>query len=107
MYGKNTIINTGLILVFLFFSLPKDAMLCVLPEEQMLAEHMQLLNVWRDDVLRTGDRSRFEIDGKTYAKSLQKTCMKCHPSKIDFCDKCHAKTSVTPSCWDCHVAPVE
>jgi hypothetical protein len=35
------------------------------------------------------------------------TCMQCHTSKKKFCDTCHAYASVTPYCWDCHLAPVE
>ncbi len=88
--------------------LPKDAKECVLPENEMRAGHMQLLNQWRDKVLRTGDRSfDVTIGKKKYQKSLMNTCMQCHVSKKKFCDKCHAYASVTPYCWDCHVAPVE
>ncbi|MBU0944414.1 MAG: sulfate reduction electron transfer complex DsrMKJOP subunit DsrJ [Proteobacteria bacterium] len=107
MNGNNKSIKTGLILFVLFLTLPQDANLCVLPAEQMRVEHMQLLNVWRDDVLRTGDRSLIEIDGKRYPKSLQNACMKCHTSKKEFCDQCHINTSVTLSCWDCHLSPIE
>lgn len=87
--------------------LPKDSKQCVLSAQEMRASHMQLLNEWRDDALRKGDRSLFEIDGKKYRKSLQNTCMECHTSKKKFCDTCHDYTSVTPYCWDCHLAPVE
>ena len=81
---------------------------CVLPAEQMRAEHMQLLNQWRDDVLRRGDRGFVvEIDGKKYQKSLMNTCMKCHTSKKKFCDGCHDYASVKPYCWDCHITPEE
>ncbi|MDY0391220.1 sulfate reduction electron transfer complex DsrMKJOP subunit DsrJ [Desulfobulbus oligotrophicus] len=87
--------------------LPKDATTCVLPAAEIRAEHMKLLNVWRDEVLRDGDRGTFEIDGKQYQKSLMLTCMKCHTSKVRFCDRCHDYTSVNPYCWNCHLAPVE
>ena len=88
--------------------LPKVAKECVLPAADMRAKHMQLLNAWRDEVLRTGDRSfNVEIAGKEYQKSLMNTCMQCHTSKKKFCDQCHSYASVTPYCWDCHVAPVE
>lgn len=87
--------------------LPKDSKTCVLPAAEMRAEHMKLLNVWRDEVLRTGDRASFEIEGKQYQKSLMLTCMKCHTSKKKFCDECHEYASVKPYCWDCHLAPVE
>lgn len=89
--------------------LPKNREQCVLPVQQMRAEHMQLLNEWRDSVLRTGDRSfDIEIGGKEYyQKSLMNTCMHCHSDKKKFCDECHTYASVTPYCWDCHLAPVE
>ena len=87
--------------------LPKDSKQCVLPAKEMRSNHMQLLNQWRDEVLRTGDRAYFELEGKTYQKSLQNACMKCHTSKKKFCDTCHVYSSVTPYCWDCHLAPVE
>ena len=86
---------------------PKDAKECVLPAKEMRTSHMQLLNEWRDEVLRTGDRAYFELEGKMYQKSLQNACMKCHTSKKKFCDKCHVYSSVNPYCWDCHLAPVE
>jgi len=87
--------------------LPKDAKTCVLPAAEIRAEHMKLLNVWRDEVLRDGKRAAITIEGKQYPKSLMLTCMKCHTSKKQFCDKCHTYASVEPYCWDCHLAPVE
>ena len=87
--------------------LPKDSKQCVLPATEMRSSHMQLLNEWRDEVLRTGDRSYFDLEGKKYQKSLQNACMRCHTSKKKFCDTCHVYTSVSPYCWDCHLAPVE
>lgn len=87
--------------------LPKDVKECVLPLEEIRATHMQLLNEWRDDVLRHGDTETIEIAGKEYKKSLMLTCMQCHTSKKKFCDTCHEYASVKPYCWDCHLAPVE
>lgn len=86
---------------------PATAKACVLPVMDMRAGHMQLLNQWRDEVLREGDRAYITIDGQPYQKSLQNACIKCHTSKKKFCDTCHVYTSVTPYCWDCHLAPVE
>lgn len=88
-------------------ALPQDAKNCVLPLEEIRADHMKLLNTWRDEVLRDGDRSTFELDGKQYQKSLMLTCMKCHTSKVQFCDTCHTYASVEPYCWDCHMTPEE
>jgi hypothetical protein len=88
--------------------LPKYVKQCVMSADLMRDEHMQLLNEWRDKVLRTGDRSfDVKIAGKEYQKSLMNTCMQCHTSKKKFCDQCHTYASVKPYCWDCHLAPVE
>lgn len=80
---------------------------CVEPKEFMRAEHMQILNNWRDAVVRDGDREQIIISGQKYDKSLQNGCMKCHSNKKDFCDKCHNYVAVKPYCWDCHIAPKE
>ena len=88
--------------------LPKYVKQCVMSANLMRDEHMQLLNEWRDKVLRTGDRSYdVQIAGKEYQKSLMNTCMQCHTSKKKFCDQCHTYASVKPYCWDCHLAPDE
>ncbi len=88
--------------------LPKDMKECVAPAAEMRAEHMQLLNEWRDEVLRDGNRSfNVKIGEKKYQMSLMNTCMQCHTSKKKFCDTCHVYASVTPYCWDCHITPVE
>jgi hypothetical protein len=74
----------------------------------MRAEHMQLLNDWRDEVVREGMHEHTStLTGEHFSKSLVKTCMKCHESKEKFCDKCHDTLDVNPYCWDCHVAPKE
>jgi hypothetical protein len=87
--------------------LPKDSKQCVGPIMEMRTNHMQLLNEWRDEVIRTGDRAYFELEGKKFQKSLQNACMECHKSKKKFCDTCHDYSSVSPYCWDCHLVPVE
>ena len=88
--------------------LPKDTKECVLPAAEMRSGHMQLLNEWRDEVLRSADRSfNVKIGDKKYQMSLMNTCMKCHTSKKKFCDTCHVYASVSPYCWDCHLVPVE
>ena len=80
---------------------------CVAPASEMRDSHMQLLNEWRDDVLREGGRGTVKVGGKTYAKGLQMACMECHSNKEKFCDTCHDYASVKPYCWDCHLTPVE
>lgn len=78
---------------------------CVEPAEFMRAEHMQILDDWRDMALREGKREYVASNGSVWTISLQNTCMQCHANKADFCDKCHNSNSVNPYCWDCHVAP--
>ena len=78
---------------------------CVYSPEVMKAEHMVILNKWRDDVLRKGNRGTVAVDGKVYEKGLQTACMQCHSNKEQFCDRCHTYTSVKPYCWDCHLTP--
>jgi hypothetical protein len=77
---------------------------CIYPTEYMRANHMNVLMSWRDEVVRNNKRT-VTIGGKTYNMSLSSTCMECHTSKKDFCDKCHDYAAVTAYCWDCHVDP--
>ncbi|MEW6607796.1 MAG: sulfate reduction electron transfer complex DsrMKJOP subunit DsrJ [bacterium] len=77
---------------------------CVKPKDVMRTEHMKLLHEWREAVIRHGNREVGIIDGVRYEKSLQKTCMKCHSNKADFCDRCHNYVDVQPNCWNCHIA---
>ena len=80
---------------------------CVEPAEYMRAFHMDLLNQWRDDVVRQGDRFTEGPYGKQIEKSLSNTCMDCHSNKKNFCDRCHNSMAVAPYCWDCHITPAE
>ena len=80
---------------------------CVEPVKYMREGHMQLLDDWRDSVVRNGDRVYLANDGVEHSMSLSNTCLKCHSNKADFCDKCHNYVEVTPTCWNCHVIPEE
>jgi len=84
-----------------------EARECVAPTAYMRALHMDLLNGWRDDVVRKGDRNHVGIDGTIFEKSLSRTCMSCHSNKSEFCDRCHDYAGVNTYCWDCHVEPTE
>ncbi len=124
MYNKGTIIP-GLIIFVLIVTfpiwfnglkagtLPKPELPpggeknCVMPVEYMRASHMQLLNEWRDNVLRDENRTVVTVDGKDYRKGLQMACMQCHSNKEKFCDNCHTYAAVKPYCWDCHLTPKE
>lgn len=79
---------------------------CVEATDFMIANHMDLLNEWREDVVRTGARDYVSsLNGKVYDMSLSRTCMDCHSNKAEFCDACHTYMAVSPYCWDCHVEP--
>lgn len=81
---------------------------CIEPREWMRAEHMQLLNNWRDSVVRDVNRGYVsDSNGARFNMSLQNECMSCHTSKKNFCDACHTYMDVKPYCWDCHIAPKE
>jgi len=85
----------------------RDSKECVAPTEYMRALHMDLLNVWRDEAVRDGDRIYVGVGGKEYEKSLTGTCLGCHSSKEAFCDRCHGYVGAEPYCWDCHGEPAE
>ncbi len=86
-------------------ALPTEYKECVETRDYMRAEHMHILNQWRDMALREGKREYVSSTGTRVEINLQNTCMKCHVNKADFCDKCHNSNSVSPYCWDCHVEP--
>ena len=119
MYDRKFIITAALVVLVLFTSpfwlskrgykrpdirLPADAE-CLEPAAFMRAEHMQLLNEWRDQALRNENRVYVASNGKKWEVSLQNTCMKCHDNAAKFCDACHISNSVYPYCWNCHIEP--
>ena len=76
---------------------------CVLPKADIRREHMQLLDVWRDTVVRDAKRVYVNNEGHEFKMSLSNTCLECHPNTTEFCDTCHNYTSTDPYCWDCHI----
>ena len=77
---------------------------CIEDLDYMRAHHMDLLDEWRDQVVRDGNRVKIRgRDGIEYEKSLSKTCLHCHDNQVEFCDKCHDYLSVKLTCWDCHL----
>lgn len=80
---------------------------CVMETEYMRPNHMDLLNFWRDDVVRNADRVHTAPDGTKYNKSLSNTCLDCHVSRENFCNRCHNYMGVNPYCWTCHIVPGE
>jgi hypothetical protein len=126
MYDKGKIV-TGIVIFVLLFAFPfwyrmgrtasvpqpeltekaKQAKQCVESKAYMTSFHMQLLNQWRDAVVREGDLDYVAQNGKVYMASLQNTCLDCHSNKTKFCDQCHTYMGVAPYCWDCHIEPKE
>ncbi|MFC2130975.1 sulfate reduction electron transfer complex DsrMKJOP subunit DsrJ [Bacteroidota bacterium] len=92
---------------------PENYKECVADKAYMNAFHMDMLNQWRDSVVRLNIRylnvkgKPFTIDGKQAEMSLTKTCLNCHSDKVNFCDQCHNFLNVVPYCWDCHVDKYE
>jgi hypothetical protein len=80
---------------------------CVEPAPYMRANHMKLLVVWRDDVVREGKRTYKATDGRNHPISLTGTCLTCHSNKKQFCDRCHDYSGAKPACWSCHIIPEE
>jgi hypothetical protein len=87
--------------------LPAQEKQCVAPAAYMRELHMELLDDWRETVVRDNQRQFTAFNGKVYDKSLTRTCLaQCHTDKSEFCDRCHTYAGVSgPYCWDCHVQP--
>lgn len=95
-----------------FEDLPRDLALnadgtpreCVEPTDYMRANHMTLLDIWRDRVVREDIHDYVSSTGKTWSHlKLSGTCLKCHQKKAEFCDRCHDRAGEKPNCWDCHL----
>jgi len=88
----------------------KEAKKCVLDKYEMRANHMSLLDEWRDSVVRDADRMYTAANGHSFTMSLstgENSCLGCHEDKAKFCDSCHDYASVDPYCWECHTNPKE
>ncbi|OUO92020.1 menaquinol oxidoreductase [Gordonibacter sp. An230] len=75
---------------------------CVADAAYMRDNHMQMLDEWRNDVVRAGSREYESASGQVYEKSLDGTCLECHSNREEFCDSCHDYAGVQPYCWECH-----
>ena len=51
---------------------------CIESTPYMRSKHMELLDLWRQSVVREGKRIYINTSGKNYSLSLQNTCMYCH-----------------------------
>ena len=88
----------------------KETKKCVLDKYEMRANHMSLLDEWRDSVVRDADRMYTGTNGESFNMSLstgENSCLGCHEDKEKFCDSCHNYASVEPYCWECHTNPKE
>lgn len=93
---------------------------CVEPAEYMRANHMQLLNQWREAFVQNGKTEYVNSQGKSFEISLQ-SCLQCHSTGTvpntggvsnpalntsdQFCVSCHNYAAVKPTCWSCHSGP--
>ncbi len=75
---------------------------CVEPVAFMRARHMELLDAWRDAVVRKGEHVYVASNGQHHDMSLTGTCLRCHSDPAKFCVKCHDYAGVDVFCWDCH-----
>lgn len=75
------------------------------PLNHIRAEHMKILDRWRDEVVRGGERFTV-FEDMEIEKSIQKGCLECH-SKSESCDKCHTYAGVKLYCWGCHFTKEE
>jgi hypothetical protein len=82
--------------------LPRDAKECIEPTPFMRAHHMELLQSWRDAVVRRDEHQYLATSGKRHLISLTGTCLGCHGDPAKFCDRCHQYAAVESFCWDCH-----
>jgi len=82
-----------------------DTKQCIENTRYMKSGHTDLLDRWKESVVRKNERLYKADDGKTYLISLTGTCLKCHSNKAQFCDRCHDYAGVKPQCWDCHITP--
>jgi hypothetical protein len=80
---------------------------CLASKDVMRTAHMQILDDWRDGVVRDGIRVERAADGSAVTRSLGGTCLECHGGKKNFCDSCHQDLAVRPVCWECHADPRE
>ena len=80
------------------------ATVCVREAAWMKSSHMDLINEWRDRVVRGGEYIYEGDEGREYVMSITNTCLGCHDNKEQFCDECHDYLGVKPYCWECHIA---
>ncbi|AFQ43618.1 sulfate reduction electron transfer complex DsrMKJOP subunit DsrJ [Desulfosporosinus meridiei] len=73
------------------------------PSVNMIANHPQMFNQWRDELVRNGKTVYVNSEGKEIDISIE-NLEGADPSG-QFCVSCHDYTAVEPTCWDCHSGP--
>jgi len=73
------------------------------PSINMIAEHPQLFNQWRDEFVRNGQTVYVNSQGKEINISIEE--LEGSDPSSQFCVSCHDYTAVKPTCWDCHTGP--
>ena len=86
---------------------PPNMTNCVEDTEWMRRNHMGLLDDWRNQVVREGNRERITVEGRIVERSLTEGCGSCHTNRAEFCTECHTYVGVDPYCWECHILPEE
>lgn len=81
---------------------PRDAKECIEPTAFMRSRHMELLDGWREAVVRREERVYVASNGRHHQMSLTGSCLGCHSEPDKFCDRCHQHAGVQAFCWDCH-----
>lgn len=72
------------------------------PGINMIANHPQLFNQWRDEFVRNGQTVYINSQGKAIDINIERLV---GDSSSQFCVSCHNYTAVKPTCWDCHSGP--
>lgn len=80
---------------------------CIEETSFMRVNHMKLLDEWKEQAVRDGDRLYRAKDGKLHSISLTGNCLGCHSNKGKFCDRCHDYVGAKPTCYRCHIIPAE
>lgn len=73
------------------------------PSVNMIANHPQLFNQWRDELVRNGKTVYINSEGKAIDINIEK--LEGADPSSQFCVSCHNYTAVDPTCWDCHIGP--
>ena len=84
--------------------LPAGEPACIETRQYMLVSHQELLQRWREAVVRKGlTNYHSQTYGDEHEMSLSRSCLQCHRNREAFCDRCHAYTNAEINCWDCHL----